>query len=250
MGPTGSANPNTLGNLRLKLIHHISRYLNEFDVYRLARVNRYVYGYLEGEWFYDHVGPNAASPALLAAAEHGHLATVKRALEGGADINYQDSLTGETALVAACDDGNEAVVQYLLQQSGIEVNASEGHGWTGLHLAALLGFESIVSQLLTMPNLEVNLTDVWKATPLALAAHKGHLTVVTLLLDFAADVDVPCDNQGDDRSSAELSGHPALFWATISGHVETVSLLQTHGAALSARSSNILQREMDVRRLE
>ncbi|CVL08124.1 uncharacterized protein FMAN_14212 [Fusarium mangiferae] len=202
MGPE-SANPEALGNLPFEIIHHISRFLDEFDVYWFAKANRRLYQSLEGEWFYDHVGPDAASPALLAAAEHGHFATVRRALEGGANINYQDPSTGQTALVAACSNGHETVVEYLLQQSGIEVNTSDRHGRTSLHLAALEGDEAIVGYLLSMRNLEVNLTDLWNATPLDLAVQKRNWTVVALLLDFgAAKVMIGCQS---NRRAIRLS---------------------------------------------
>jgi ankyrin repeat protein len=80
----------------------------------------------------------AAESPLHGAAWCGDLAEVKRLIEGGADVNWRDSI-GETALFGAAAWGHVEVVRYLLD-AGADFNISEQSiGYTPLHWAASHG---------------------------------------------------------------------------------------------------------------
>ena len=80
----------------------------------------------------------AAESPLHGAAWCGDLAEVRRLIEGGADVNWRDSI-GETALFGAAASGYVDVVRVLLD-AGADLNiAEQSIGYTPLHWAASHG---------------------------------------------------------------------------------------------------------------
>ncbi|KAJ6038953.1 uncharacterized protein N7446_014105 [Penicillium canescens] len=170
-----------------ELLLSIRGFLDEFDISRLCRVNRHLYGQLDGEFFFDRSAKTPANSALLLAAEHNHMRAVLRAISEGADVNASHQLSKYTPLVVAAECGHTDIVTYLLAQTSINVNAVANHGQTALHYAARHGHTDIVEKLLASPNLQVNLRDHYDWTPLIWAVKKGHDAIVQLLEPI-----VPC----------------------------------------------------------
>jgi ankyrin repeat protein len=79
----------------------------------------------------------SAESQLHGAAWCGDLAEVTRLVEGGADVNWWDSIS-ETALFGAAAWGHVGVVRYLLSV-GANYNIAESNGYTPLHWAASHG---------------------------------------------------------------------------------------------------------------
>ncbi len=85
--------------------------------------------------------------ALSGAAFTGDLATMKRALVGGADPNTMDPQSGSTLLATAALMGHTKVVALLLEH-GADVNVRSRDGATALHTSAFLGRVETVKLLL------------------------------------------------------------------------------------------------------
>lgn len=221
--------------------------------------------------------------ALLAAAESGMTETVKILLRrgAGADRRYGNF---ETPLLAASASGNEEIVRLLLNH-GVDVNilgeipqrasqqATEGlydqtsydsvEGLVDLidadHGNTLLENLGGMFDTLFQEFHEIRTTE--RATPqtaLFTAVVGGHVKIIQLLVDHAADVNIPSEMYGTalrhvaEEGNLEIAklllahgahvndsceGAPtALEWAALFGHTGMVQLLINHGADVSLES--------------
>uniref|UniRef100_A0A2R5LKN9 Uncharacterized protein n=1 Tax=Ornithodoros turicata TaxID=34597 RepID=A0A2R5LKN9_9ACAR len=76
--------------------------------------------------------------ALMLAASHGRLETVKLLLEGGAEPNVQDN-EGSTALMCAAEHGHIEIVRALLAHPDTELSLVDSDGSTALQIAMEAG---------------------------------------------------------------------------------------------------------------
>ena len=81
--------------------------------------------------------------ALAAAVELGDLASVRRLVDAGHDVNQRDRrgvvpFDGETPLISAANRGSVPIIQLLLDL-GADVNARSLTGWTALMRACNAG---------------------------------------------------------------------------------------------------------------
>jgi hypothetical protein len=112
-----------------------------------------------------------AADRLVAAAEAGHLDTVRQLLAEGTDVDAATE-SGITALMMAAHGGHLSLVRYLLARRA-DVNAQTENG----------------------------------VTALIAAAKEGHLTVVALLLERGARTDLALANGQNARDVALDEGH-------------------------------------------
>ena len=168
---------------------------------------------------------------LIAAAERGDTATVRRLLQEGANVNTRDE-RGRTPVMAATHANRVDTVDALIQ-AGADINirdnqldnpflyaGAEGlleilkltiaagadtkltnrYGGTALIPAAERGHVAVVEELLTHTDVNVNHVNNlgWTALLEAIVLTDGgqrHQQVVRLLVDHGADVNIP-DNHG------------------------------------------------------
>lgn len=89
---------------------------------------------------------NDGSTALIYAAYHGKLESVKALIEAKANINFTNS-GGHTALMYAAYEGKTEIVNELIKD-GADVNIADKSGLTALTQAALKGHKDIVKSLI------------------------------------------------------------------------------------------------------
>jgi ankyrin repeat protein len=166
---------------------------------------------------------------LQFAARDGELATVKKLLLQGVDVDATASVSGSTALILAATAGHESVVDFLLD-AGAAVNTADKTDGTALMYASSKGYVGIVNKLLRH-GATVNMVSPrgrLDSTALTLAAGNGQDAVLALLLKAGADADW--------RTARD--GYTALMLAAELGHGSTVTLLLAAGANPDLKDRN------------
>jgi uncharacterized protein len=171
-----------------------------------------------------------ALPPLVAAADRGDLAELRRLLDAGAAVNARDA-RGRNAVLAATQRGDEAAARLLIER-GADVNAQDAIADSAFLLAGASGHTGIVRAALgATPPPDFRLTNRYGGSALIPACHYGHVETVRLLLTTPIDVD-----------HVNRLGWTALLEAIILGdggpaHVEIVRLLVAHGASVQLADS-------------
>jgi ankyrin repeat protein len=169
---------------------------------------------------------------LFQAAKEGKVATLRRLISGGADVNAlargRDSDLGYatqsgTALMGAAEGGHVDACRLLLD-AGAKVNIRNANGSTALAHAAAPGHEAVVRMLLEA-GAKVDTPDQQGRTALLVAAYGGHAEVVQALLDAGAD-----PNHKDSGNHTSV-----LTWAASQRNHEVVRRLVKAGAKLEIR---------------
>ena len=126
-----------------------------------------------------------ASPqALVAAAEAGDLAALRRMLEAGTPVDGRDGRDGRqrTALLAATQANRIDAARLLIERgANVNVNHVNRLGWTALLEAIILGdggaAHTEIVRLLVARGANVNLADAQGVTPLAHAEQRGQAVI-------------------------------------------------------------------------
>lgn len=161
-------------------------------------------------------GDGADHSALVDAAEHGDVETVRRLVAAGGDVNWQNARRdnvflvagarghveivrlalaagadlrrtnrfGGTALIPACHYGHVETVRELLK-TAIDVNHVNDLGWTALLEAVILGDGGArhveIVRLLLAHGARPNIADRDGVTPLAHARRRGYPEMARLI---------------------------------------------------------------------
>jgi len=151
---------------------------------------------------------------LHLAAYLGDVATTKRHIEAGADVNLRDDLD-HTALHYAARQGQSEAAELLIT-NGADVQAINEYGYAPLHLA--INHVEVMRVLLDH-GANLNAGDWSGETALEKAIVRGDKEVVSLLLARGADID--------------------LHMAAHIGHLDKVKELLANGADINLRLSRI-----------
>jgi uncharacterized protein len=163
-----------------------------------------------------------ASPVdLVAAAESGDVATLKRLLDGGTPVDARDGRQ-RTALLAATH-ANRVDAARLLIERGADVNAKDDLQDSAFLYAGAEGRLEIL-RLTLAAGADLKSTNRYGGTALIPAAHHGHVETVRTLLQTKIDLD-----------HVNRLGWTALLEAILLGdggaaHTEIVRLLVARGA--------------------
>jgi len=188
------------------------------------------------------------SPLHLATLE-GHLQTVYKLIELGANIEQEDSNKDgfceyavhskniemqelaqsysfyderdkQILLSAAKVDNEEAICRLILKEAPL--NAINKTGDTALHLAAKNNASHVMKRLLQGGDLPLDITDQNMLTPLQYAALNGHVWPLKLLCKAGADI---------NYHNSQIS--TALFLACAKGHIGAVTILLKYKADIT-----------------
>lgn len=164
---------------------------------------------------------HAATPPLVAAAAAGDLPTLKRLLDGGAEVNARDD-SGRNAVLAATQGGHVEAARLLIAR-GADVNAQDAIQDSAFLLAGANGHTEIV-RLALKAGADFKRVNRYGGTALIPACHHGHVETVRVLVTSGIDLD-----------HVNRLGWTALLEAVILGdgsarYQQIVDLLLQHGA--------------------
>jgi ankyrin repeat protein len=168
-------------------------------------------------------GPAQAEPALVGAAARGDLASIRRLLDAGADVNARDARR-RNAVLAATQGGHEAAARLLIER-GADVNAQDEIDDSAFLLAGARGHTGIVrAALAATPPPDFRRLNRYGGTALIPACHYGHVETVRLLVTTGIDID-----------HVNRLGWTALLETILLGdggaaHTEIVRILLAHQA--------------------
>ena len=164
---------------------------------------------------------HATPAALIAAAEAGDLATLRRLLDAGTPVDARDG-RGRTALLAATHRNQVAAARLLIERAA-DVNAKDDIQDSPFLYAGAEGRLEILRMTLAV-GADLKSTNRYGGTALIPAAHHGHVETVRELLKTRIAID-----------HVNRLGWTALLEAIVLGdggaaHTEIVRLLVAAGA--------------------
>ena len=127
---------------------------------------------------------SSANKLLLAAALHGNVQDIKKAILRGADINCRDT-NGSTPLNMVAKLSYFHLVKYFVDK-GAEVNTANNEKITPLHYGVEYNNVKIV-KLLLEKGANIDARDNIYETPLHWAGWTGNIEVARLLLKYGAN---------------------------------------------------------------
>lgn len=137
------------------------------------------------------VAPNASEVArysgLMAAAQRGDLAGIKKLIATRADVNVRDGF-GRTPIHVATFARHSAIVRELAQAGG-NLEALENDRYDAVTIAAVADDEETLRALLSLGASAKLTTSRYDGTALIAAAHLGHDGVVKQLIASGAPLD-------------------------------------------------------------
>ncbi|MCO5195624.1 MAG: alpha/beta fold hydrolase [Anaerolineae bacterium] len=167
--------------------------------------------------------------ALMAAAANGDVATTRRLLAQGADVNTSDA-RGITPLIGAAYQNHLEVARELID-AGADVNVRDASQQSAYLISTSEGYLELLQLTLTA-GADVHSLDSFNGTGLIRAADRGHVEIIEELLK----TDIKIDH-------VNRLGWTALLEAIILGdggprHTEVVRLLVEAGADVHLADSN------------
>jgi uncharacterized protein len=158
--------------------------------------------------------PRPIDRRLLAAACENDVATARRLVEDGADVNAKDESQQSAYLIATSEMGDDPRLLDLTLDAGADIEAKDGYNGTGLIRAAERGYSTIVVRLLET---EIDVDHVnrlgWTALLEAVILGEGgraHVRTVRLLVEAGADANIPDENGTTALAHARRHGFAAI----------------------------------------
>lgn len=147
------------------------------------------------------------------AAIDGDVATIRKYLDKGVDINIRDS-QGLTFLHQASTYKHINLVNFLIQ-NGADVNIQDSDGVSSLHI----NNDVEIARVLIDSGAKINLKDIQGNTPLHWATGYGYKNIVSLLIQDGAEV-----------NSRARNGKTTLKVALEKGYEDIAQILRNHSA--------------------
>lgn len=177
---------------------------------------------------YAFAGPAVGDPpALVTAAHHDDLTTVRQLIADGADVRATNRY-GVGALSLACKNGNAAMVRLLLE-NGADPDTTLAGGETALMTASRTGRVGVVNALLRA-GAKVDTKERHGQTALMWAAAEGHADVVGALIKAGGDYKKPLKSGFTPLGIAVRNGHTAVTRRLLAAGVDVnEAMVQARG---------------------
>ena len=151
---------------------------------------------------------------LLDAAYANDVATARRLVADGADVNAKDDSQQSAYLIATSEVSDDPRLLVLTLGAGADAGAKDGYNGTGLIRAAERGYPRIVARLLKT---DIDVDHVnrlgWTALLEAVILGEGgrpHVRTVRLLVDAGADPNIPDESGTTALAHARRRGLEAI----------------------------------------
>ena len=131
---------------------------------------------------------------LIEAVISNNYELVKKLIEDGININFQDLTTCYTALIYASQKGYLDICKLLID-SGADVNIQDKHGSSPL-MFTIISSKKDICELLIANGAGVNIQNCHGDTALTIASYQGKKEICELLINAGADVNIQ-DNYGN-----------------------------------------------------
>ena len=154
------------------------------------------------------LSPEDRNSFFVNFARTGDLASVKKELAAGIDVNVHDSL-GQTALLAAVSHSALPVVNELIAHHA-DVNAADTAGWTPLHYAAYFGAGNELIAALLKGGASIDARNDRGITPLYFATALAHAEQVKFLLEHGADRAIASNSGFTPLKVAQTKGYDGI----------------------------------------
>lgn len=171
--------------------------------------------------------------ALMEAVMYQDVEEVKKLVQNGVDIDYQDDANQTTALMLACNYGLVEIAAYLVEQ-GADLNLQNKQGHTALIAAAGRSRELVEMLLRSGADVHAKAADgttALTASVVGVLSKRVSTDVVEILLDAGADVN-------ESAHSGRLEGYTCLMTAAQNNRPDLVRFLLGRGADPTMRAGD------------
>lgn len=148
-------------------------------------------------------------PALLGAAEEGHVEAMRALLDAKADVNIQDNAGFHALYLGAGAEDAEKVVKFLLAW-GANVHLKNKSGYTALHNACGCGEVGAIKALLEA-KADLNAKSSTGSAPVHVAVLNNEPASLEALAALKANLDMPAFGGNTPIHEAVMQNSPAII---------------------------------------
>jgi hypothetical protein len=148
-------------------------------------------------------------PALLGAAEEGHVEAMRILLDAKADVNFQDNSGFHALYLGAGAENAEEVVKFLIAKGG-RVNLKNKSGYTPLHNACGCGEAGAIKALLDA-RADLNSRSSTGSAPVHVAVLNNQADALEALAKLGANLDIPAFGGNTPVHEAVMQNSPAMI---------------------------------------
>ena len=201
--------------------------------------------------------------SLLLAVQMGNLKAVQKALNEGADIDFQGE-NGQTALMRAILNQKEDVFNLLLFENA-NVNLQDKEGKTALMMAYQMGLTDFIAEL-KLKGADEKIKDIYGNTakdyeleeavgmpePVSIEKKKAQkLLMESILIESKEGIDIALKNGADlEYQNFEGEEGTPLLFALKKGNVQIISYLMERGAKANEEMVKIAAKDGNVYALD
>ncbi len=190
------------------------------------------------EEYYDE-----AEYALIRASEAGNVDVVKKLINAGMFLDFQDgNYNDRTALICSVLNGHTEIAKLLIQAgANPDIQSDIYFKFSAIGWASFSGYEDIIDELIKV-NANLSLVHYIGSnhhTPLLEAIEKEHENIAIKLIVAGADIEIYAWNEDSfDEQGNYAKKYTPLMLASVYGNINVIKKLLEYGASIDYQDSN------------